>query len=113
MNAILKQPIVADDPKVITLKTPIQTHAGATNKIALREPVAMDYMEINALPFDVVMQGDQRDIKFNFKVGMAWLSRLSGIGELELGNLSKADFLQSLGKIATLCVADGSPDPKN
>ncbi len=113
MNAPVKQPIVADDPRVVTLTTPITTHSGSLNRLPLRDPTAMDYVEVNALPFEVIMQGEQRDLKFNFKVGMAWLSRLSGVGELELANLSKKDFLQALGKIAILVVADGAPDPKN
>jgi hypothetical protein len=112
MNAPVKQPI-ADDPKVIALRQPITTHAGSTNKLVMREPTAMDFVEINALPFEIIMQGDQRDIKFNFKVGLQWLSRLTGVGEMELHAMGKTDFLTSLGKVANIVILEGSPDPKN
>ena len=94
-------------PATIPLKKPLETHDGAKSSLVLRDPIGGDYVALGKLPFSVKTEGEVREMVPDFKATMAWLSRLSGIDDIILGRLSRADFLSASGVLNGHLVLEG------
>ena len=96
----------------VALKQPLTTHAGTVTALAIREPVARDFIKIGKLPFRVKGAGDNAETEMDFALAAKWLSELSGIDEIILGGLARGDFLAAIRAVNDVLVTDGA-DPGN
>ena len=92
----------------IALKTPIQTHAGPTKVLNLREPTGADFIQLKSLPFKVKGVAPNIEIDIDFALSAKWLSALSGIDELLIGKMTRGDFITAIGSMNELLVAEGA-----
>jgi hypothetical protein len=79
----------------VTLLTPLQTHKGAINEIALKEPTALSFMN-HGEPYQLQLDKDG-----NF-VGITWhndamlkfLGDMTGLDQITLSGLNSRDYMR-------------------
>jgi hypothetical protein len=100
----------------VTLKTPINTHAGETTSIVLNEPKAKSFFE-NGEPFKmrVIAEGDTDRVEFdyNHKILGLFLQDMSGIDTVLLGTVAASDYflLRNAATNLIIGIAGSSPSP--
>jgi hypothetical protein len=104
------------DSVTVTLKTPINTHAGETTSIVLKEPKAKSFFE-HGEPFKMrlITKDDVSRVEFdyNHKIVGLFLQDMSGIDTVLLGTVAANDYM-SLCNAATnliMGIAGSTPTP--
>lgn len=98
----------------ISLTKPIQTHTGERRVLEFREPIGADYMELQRVPFSVVGATDQdRSIKIDFALAGKWIARLTDLDEIQVGLLSRNDFLAAVTMANDILIEAGVTDMGN
>lgn len=96
----------------LRLSRSMQTHQGPTSFLKFREPIAEDFIAINRLPFSVVGSAEARRVDVDFALGAKWLSRLTGIDEIIIGQMHRSDFFAAIARVNEILIQDGA-DPGN
>ncbi len=79
--------------KTVPLSTAIKTHDGETRELTLRALKASDIVAMREAPFKVLrLASGDVELEVRYDKMMEYLSRLCGIDDLILGDLSAADF---------------------
>lgn len=98
----------------ISLTKPIQTHTGERRVLEFREPIGADYMELQRVPFSVVGATNQdRSIKIDFALAGKWIARLTDLDEIQVGLLSRNDFLAAVTMSNDILIEAGVTDMGN
>lgn len=100
----------AADPFTIHLRKPLTTHEGQTRVLKLREPVAADFIAMGKLPFKTRGSGDAMEVDVFFDLAAKWLSRLSGVDEILIGQMGRMDWLTAVGRLNEILVTDGDDE---
>jgi hypothetical protein len=95
------------DPFLLRLTKPLQTHKGQVREIMFRAPVGRDYIDIQALPFDLRGGDESRRIVIDYAKSARWVSALTGLDEIVIGNMPREDFLAAVAKANDLLMGEG------
>lgn len=78
----------------IKLSKPLKTHDGEVMELKLRDLTARDIATMRESPYKVIQRKDDGTVELEIRYDkmMAYLSLLSGVDDLILGDLSGTDF---------------------
>jgi hypothetical protein len=95
------------NPMVLKLSQSLQTHKGMMRELTFRTPVGRDYISIGALPFDVRGGAEDRRIVLDYAKTAKWISALTDIDEILVGNMPRVDFLAASERVNDILMGEG------
>jgi hypothetical protein len=98
----------------VPLSRPLQTHAGAITTLALREPIAEDYIEIGRVPTSVRGRADtDQEILMDHKCMGLWAVKLAKLDAVTIGMLPARDWITLCSHVNAILIQAGIDDVGN